>query len=90
MQLEMKHLRISLLSLAIVIVIVLIVLKTQQHTFKVGDTVLINGTEQLGRIVSTYEYNNYHETNLHTGYLVSFNNYNQEFDEPTFTLVKHK
>jgi hypothetical protein len=90
MQLEMKHLRISLLSLAIVIVVVLIVLKAQQHTFKVGDTVLINGTEQLGRIVSTYEYNNYHETNLHTGYLVSFNNYNQEFDEPTFTLVKHK
>jgi hypothetical protein len=90
MKLEMKHLRISLLSLAIVIVSVLIVLKAQQHTFKIGDTVRIDTTGQLGRIVSTYEYNNYHETNLHTGYLVSLKNENQEFDEPTFTLVKHK
>lgn len=118
MQLEMKHLRISLLSLAIIIVSVLIVLKTQQQpTFKVGDTIRINSHEdkagqalqkdnvglnhviwekedlydKVGEIVGTYEYNNPHETNLHTGYLVSFRNDDVEYDESdVFTLVKHK
>lgn len=45
---------------------------------------------KVGEIEGTYEYNNPHETNLHTGYLVSFHNDDVEYDESNvFTLVTH-
>jgi hypothetical protein len=86
----MRTYRISLLITGIIVSVAAIILWSMVPRWHIGDTVRISATGELGRIVSTYEYNNYHETNLHTGYLVSLNNENQEFDEPTFTLVKHK
>jgi hypothetical protein len=82
--------RTSLFALSFILLITAVVMWSMVPRWHIGDRVRISATGELGRIVSTYEYNNYHETNTHTGYLVSLNNENQEFDEPTFTLVKHK
>jgi hypothetical protein len=77
-------------------------IRVTSHTIMQGSTLAIRNHRavvvgvsedlfcRIGTIEGTYEYNNYHETNLHTGYLISFNHTDVEFDEPTFTLVKHK
>lgn len=100
----MRTYRISLLITGIIVSVVAIILWSLVPRYHPGDRVILTsvftpdsalnerslpvGTK--GVIKYTYEYNNYHSTALHTGYLVSVGEVNYMFDHPTFTLVTHK